>query len=172
VVHGKRGYVVISDPRLIAFFQRVLDGEELTEIEVTRELLEIAPDYKVKLGDNIQVLSDILDKLEALQQVTEEEIKESKYREQVEALEAQVLLDSTRETEAERVAEEALDTRRAELEEARLDRELAEGLEVWANSLCLSAKEEANLRTAHSLIKTERVRKIQLRIDQWRKSLV
>jgi hypothetical protein len=172
VVHGKRGYVVISDPRLIAFFQRVLDGEELTEIEVTRELLEIAPDYKVKLGDNIQVLSDILDKLEALQQVTEEEIKESKYREQVEALEAQVLLDSTRETEAERVAEEALDTRRAELEEARLNRELAEGLEVWANSLCRSAKEEANLRTAHSLIKTERVRKIQLRIDQWRKSLV
>jgi hypothetical protein len=171
VVQGKRGYVIISDPRLIAFFKRVLDGEELTEIEVTKELLEIAPDYKVKLEDNIQVLSDILDKLEALQEAEEDEVKEHEYQEQLKALETQVLLDEAREVEAQRVKEEALEDRRAELEEARLNRELAEGLDVWAAGLCRSAMEEANIRTARSMVKTERVRKLKLRIDQWRKTL-
>jgi hypothetical protein len=172
VVQGKRGYVVISDPRLIAFFQRVLNGEDFTEIAITKELLEIAPDYKVKLGDNIQVLSDILDKLEVLQEVTEDEVKEQKYQEQLRTLEAQVLLDQAREEEAEWEAEEALESRRLEMEEDRLSKQLNTGLEIWADGLCRSAKEEANLRTAHSMVKTERVRKLQLRIDQWRKALV
>jgi hypothetical protein len=172
IVQGKRGYVVISDPRLIAFFQRVLGGEEPTEDAIAYAIAPLAIEYGVRLNNNIQVLSDILDKLEVLQEVTEDEAKEQKYQEQLRTLEAQVLLDQTREEEAELVAEETLESRRLEMEEARLSKQLTTGLEIWADSLCRSAKEEANLRTAHSMVKTERVRKLQLRIDQWRKALV
>lgn len=79
IVKGKRGTVTVSDPNLVALFLRILNQEDITEFEITRSLEELGPIYGVPLKDNIQVLSDILDKLEDVQYnvVKRKEIQES-----------------------------------------------------------------------------------------------
>lgn len=164
VVKGKLGYIVISDRRLIAFFQRILDGEKPTEIEVTQELLEIAPSYKVPLTDNITVIESILEKLETLQAQRLQEAEEVKRihedlekSEWFKSLETRMWNDGTILAKAEEEAEEALQRKTVD-----------DALESWLDALVTKAKDKLNTKAAEDLSVSTRVQRLKKRLARWR----
>jgi F0F1-type ATP synthase membrane subunit b/b' len=176
VVSGKRGRVTLTDPRLISLFQRILNGEEPTEFEITHELTPIAPDYGVSLTNNIQVLTDILDKLESAQY----NVVKQKERKELESAIAEVL--SHREdlkafmaqgrAEAQRVvreAQEELDAHHEALEaEAKENlRNIDKGFIALLDAELLKAQKEMINLLVKDLSKTESTRRTERKIQAW-----
>jgi regulator of protease activity HflC (stomatin/prohibitin superfamily) len=157
-------------------FQRILNGEEPTEFEITHELTPIAPDYGVSLTNNIQVLTDILDKLESAQYnvVKRKERKELEgaiaevlsHREDLKAFMAQGRAEAQR---AVREAQEELDAYHEALEaEAKENlRNIDKGFISLLDAELLKAQKEMINLLVKDLSKAESTRRIERKIQAW-----
>jgi hypothetical protein len=154
-------------------FQRILNGEEPTEFEITHELTSIAPDYDVALTNNIQVLTDILDKLESAQY----NVVKQKERKELDAAIAEVLAHREElkafmvqgREEAQRIVSQAqkeLNDSREKEATAQL-RSIDEAFVSFLDSELLKAQKVVINRLVQDLSKAEHTRRITRKIEAW-----